>query len=130
MAYSKTTWATGDVIDAAKLNKIEDGIAANDAAIGGIAPYAAEGTEGDDDSITLNKKAGELYTAIAGNKLVKIEMSPAENVSLEHLVPVSALKVDNNGTVTYDFRLILADTAAYSVEDLSANDAVVLAKEA
>lgn len=30
MAYTKTTWATGDTITADKLNNMEDGIAAND----------------------------------------------------------------------------------------------------
>ena len=28
MSYTKTTWATGDVITAEKLNNIEDGVAA------------------------------------------------------------------------------------------------------
>ena len=36
MAYTKTTWANGDVITADKMNHAENGISANDAAISGI----------------------------------------------------------------------------------------------
>lgn len=34
MAYTKQTWATGDIVTQEKMNHIEDGIAANDTAIG------------------------------------------------------------------------------------------------
>ena len=37
MAYSKTTWETGDTITAALLNHAEDGIEANDQNIGTLA---------------------------------------------------------------------------------------------
>lgn len=51
MAYTPTEWATGDVITAQKLNKAENAIAANDAAIAAIpaglqlyGPYTAVGS--------------------------------------------------------------------------------------
>lgn len=44
MAYVKTTWATGDVVTAAKLNNMENGIAANDTAKAPLASPTFTGT--------------------------------------------------------------------------------------
>ena len=44
MSYTKTTWATGDVITAEKLNNAEDGIAANDTALAGKQATLVSGT--------------------------------------------------------------------------------------
>lgn len=50
MAYSKNTWNTGDVITKAKMDNIENGIAANDTAITGLKTSKqnalADGTNG------------------------------------------------------------------------------------
>lgn len=57
MAYSKTTWANGDVITAAKLNNMENGI---DGATSLIAAITIDG-----DDKTLDKTWQEIYDALA-----------------------------------------------------------------
>lgn len=56
MAYVKTTWETGDVITAAKLNNIEDGIAA----IKGVMPITISG----DETATLSATWQQINDAI------------------------------------------------------------------
>ena len=133
MAYSKTTWATGDVIDAAKLNNIEDGIAANDTAIAGLAPYAVEGTMGVDadenQTITLDKKAGECYTASAQGRSFKCTIALGENSTGEAIFYPCAVKNDNAGIVTYSFRIVSEYGVGFSVTGLAATDTVVLTAE-
>ena len=133
MAYSKNTWATGDVIDAAKLNNIEDGIAANDTAIAGLAPIAAEGTLGVDadenQTITLDKKAKELYDATASGCLAKVTATIAENTEAVYVGATEAVKVDAGGTVTYGFVFRPVGVGSFSVTGLSATDDVVLTKD-
>lgn len=55
MAYTKNTWASGDVVTSAKLNNIENGIASGGVLVVG---YTAEG-----DTITLNKTWNEINNA-------------------------------------------------------------------
>ena len=133
MAYSKTTWATGDVITAAKLNNIEDGVAANDTAIAGLAPFAMEDTLGvDGDSnqtITLNKKAGDLFAAIAAGRLCKVTAEVSEGVTCDYLGAAEAVKQDASGTVTYGFTFRPTGVGSFAVTGLSANDTVVLTIE-
>lgn len=133
MAYSKTTWANGDVIDAAKLNNLEDGVAANDAAIGGMSTLSCEGTPGEDgdsnETITLDKQSGEFYTAVSAGRSVKIFFDFGGGTTAEMTPPISATKVDSSGTEIYNFRIIADDGAVYSVQNLSATDIVVLTKE-
>lgn len=56
MAYSKTTWANGDVITAAKLNNMENGIA-------GAASVLALTMDG--DTFAFDKTWQEIHDAIA-----------------------------------------------------------------
>ena len=133
MAYSKTTWATGDVIDAAKLNKIEDGIAANDTAIGGLSPFSCEGTIGEDGdsnvTITVNKKASELYNAISAGKAIVVTIEIGTDHTAENVVPMIGVKDDDNGTVTYSFRFVNDTGIAFSASSLAGTDDVVLTAE-
>ena len=55
MAYVKQTWQTGDTVTSAKLNHMEDGIAAAD----GAALVVGSTTEG--DTVTLDKTWQEIF---------------------------------------------------------------------
>ena len=63
MSYTKTTWETGDVITAEKLNKIEDQVAANEEAIS---------SAGGDDSVFIvnieNNRFGNVYLLVKYSK--------------------------------------------------------------
>jgi len=68
MAYDKHTWVTDEIITAALLNNIEDGIEAVDAAVDGISiPDELPPTDG---SVTNAKVASGA--AIALNKLANV----------------------------------------------------------
>lgn len=63
MAYVKTTWQTGDVITAEKLNNMEGGIEAHDSIII-LGVYDA-------DTITFDISAADMFSAIeAGKKVI------------------------------------------------------------
>lgn len=78
MSYVKTTWETGDVITAEKLNKMEDGIeSAAGSSSGGatlVVTYSEEGTTG-----TLDKTWNEIKDAFPN---VVIEGSPIGATSI------------------------------------------------
>ena len=63
MSYDKTTWQTGDVITANKLNHIEDGIANG----GGV--VVVHVTE-ENDTFTLDKTWNELQELLSSGALV------------------------------------------------------------
>lgn len=87
MAYVKQTWQTGDTVTSAKLNHMEDGIAASD----GAALVVGSTTEG--NTITLDKTYAEI---LAGN-YIAVFVSPAPGASMRgHIVSVG----ENKGTLT------------------------------
>lgn len=88
MAYVKQTWQTGDTVTSAKLNHMEDGIAAaGDAAL--VVGSTVEGS-----TTTLNKTYAEI---LAGNYVAVI--IPDEGWSTRgHIVRVGEVK----GTLTVD----------------------------
>lgn len=59
MAYTKNTWASGDVVTSAKLNNIENGIAS-----GGVLVVNAIYDE-EEDVTTLDKTWAEIYASPA-----------------------------------------------------------------
>ena len=63
MSYDKTTWQTGDVITANKLNHIEDGIANGGGVV--VVHVTEEG-----DTFTLDKTWNELQELLASGALV------------------------------------------------------------
>lgn len=69
MAYEPTNWKTGDVVTSAKLNKLEQGVAA------GSGVLVVTATEDDDTGVlTLDKTASEIYGAMkSGGVLVDAE---------------------------------------------------------
>lgn len=89
MSYTPTQWATGDTITAEKLNKAENGIAANDAAIA---------------AIPAGLQLYGPYYASASNP-------SAASAGQQKIVPCNTLEDANGITVTYpatDAALLLA----------------------
>ena len=74
MSYTKTTWKTGDVITAEKLNKIEDQVAANEEAISSAG--------GDDSVFIVNIDAEDNSGTITATADKTREEMSAENLSL------------------------------------------------
>ena len=69
MSYSKQTWQTGDVVTSAKLNHMEDGIAA--AGGGGVLVVNVSVTEVDIDTVyTCDKTAGEMFAFLENGSLI------------------------------------------------------------
>lgn len=70
MAYTKKDWNTGDVIDEASMDNIENGIEANDTKNteqdGKIAENASKNTEQDSKISALEGKTGEATASKAG----------------------------------------------------------------
>ena len=62
MSYEKQTWQTGDVVTSAKLNHMEDGIAA-----GGGDVFVVHYDGG---TVTADKTFSEIYAAVNGGKTV------------------------------------------------------------
>lgn len=60
MAYEPTNWRTGDVVTSAKLNKLEQGVAAGG---GLIVNMTVTWGETDPESVVLDKTAGEIISA-------------------------------------------------------------------
>lgn len=76
MAYVKTTWETGDVITAAKLNNMEGGIeAASDAAF-----YVTFTVDG--ETATADKTMAEIEAAISAGKAVFCKMTGSQYIGV------------------------------------------------
>ena len=76
MAYTKHTWATGEVITAGRLNNMEDGIA--DA--GGVMVFSETHDE-QADLNTLDKTWQEIYDAMAQGKLCVRKLDTTGNIN-------------------------------------------------
>lgn len=68
MSYEKQTWQTGDVVTSAKLNHMEDGIAAGGGAL------VVNVTDG-----VCDKTAGEMLSAyLNGAVIIKMDLGPMQ----------------------------------------------------
>lgn len=74
MNYNKTTWDTGDIVTAEKLNNIEDGIAS---AGDGIFIVSVQG--GDNEPRALDKTYAEIVEAFNSGKTVVILQSQSSS---------------------------------------------------
>lgn len=75
MAYEKTTWAAGDVVTAAKLNNLENGVA-------NASVIILDGTQ-ENNTLKLNMTAGDLYTAIkSGHTIILREIDGSDDHEL------------------------------------------------
>lgn len=76
MSYVKQTWQTGDVVTSAKLNHMEDGIAAGGGAGGGVLIVNPDAQTG-----ALDKTWQEIYDAMQ-TSIVMLVIVDAENYSV------------------------------------------------
>lgn len=72
MAYEPTNWKTGDVVTSAKLNKLENGVAAASSGGGLLAVNVTESVEDGSAIYTMDKTAGELFEAGKSNFIVAL----------------------------------------------------------
>ena len=79
MSYNKTTWQTGDIVTAEKLNKLEDGVAdASEVFIIGLQ---------EDAPTTLDTTWKEIHDALISGKLVvRIEIDDEFNAVYSSIV--------------------------------------------
>lgn len=99
MSYTKREWATGNVVGAVDLNRMEQGI--EDASGGGVEPLIMTPTEVlRDEGVNLiltifNKTGGEVMEAFASGRPVYI--NTAVEGEPPHFESVIACKTDGNG---------------------------------
>lgn len=98
MAYTPTTWSSGDTITATKLNKIEQGIAG----VSGILVVTAtiDSTTG---FISLNKTWQEIHDALMAGENVNIVVSIENTVTICF---VDMVDVSNNIYSIHSFNAI------------------------
>lgn len=78
MAYEKTTWAAGDIVTAAKLNNLENGVAnASTIILNGIL---------ENDILKLNMTAGDLYMAIKSGHTIMLCNDESNNQEFLHTI--------------------------------------------
>lgn len=76
MSYNKTTWATGDIVTAEKLNNIESGIVNNNMYIVSIISNIDESTG--EETVTLDKTWQEIFDATQTGRLVRFMQASVE----------------------------------------------------
>lgn len=110
MAYTKTVWATGDIITADKLNNMEDGIEEHDPIILS-AEGTASGTNWDFvfDDITF----GDVVSAVQAGKTVRLMLSFGNNIDA---VTVTGCNILNNEKV-YGMDFSAGDVLMIEPED-------------
>lgn len=72
MTYTKNTWTTGDTVTAAKLNNMEDGIAA-----GGVMIVEVEGING---MLTADHTFAEIFEAMNGGTPVFLHIASEDDL--------------------------------------------------
>ena len=109
MAYTPTTWSSGDTITATKLNKIEQGIVG----VGGILGVTAtiDSTTG---FVTLNKTWQEIHDALIAGENVNIVAS-VENTVVIYFVDM--VDVSNNVYSIHSFNTM--DNVNFSTDSAS-----------
>lgn len=89
MSYTPTNWATGDVITAAKLNKLEQGVASGGVT---VVPYIAGGM---DEPTVIQMAASELLTACQNGVVFIKKVREAGTASLASCEVVSVASFYN-----------------------------------
>ena len=119
MAYIPTEWETGDVITAAKLNNIEDGIVANEEAIDSLEEEVASDIYEMEGIITVNQQfVPQGFTLTSGDvaeiplhKIVKMKSMISVGGQTDVIEMTGILSSHNLGTVVgsenYHFATVL-----------------------
>lgn len=80
MAYTPTNWQTGDKVTAAKLNKLENGLAEASEGTGGASFLIVHSVED-----TLDKTAGEIYAAMQTGLVIVVDGSHVDVLSSAYI---------------------------------------------
>ena len=88
MAYEKQTWATGDVVTAAKLNNMENGISG----AYGLVVNAI----GEESTLTLDATYEEIENAVNSGRYVAVKSVDSEDDGLYFFDAVSAFGFDSS----------------------------------
>ena len=97
MAYTKNTWANGDVVTSAKLNNMEQGI--YDASEGGRGVLLVTGTyHSEDDYWTIDKTVAEVAEAIESGMNVFLMLDGETE-----WMPISSWKHDEGDSAEVEF---------------------------
>ena len=78
------------------------------------------------DVASLDMDAGTLYAALAAGKAVKITTSLTETTTAETVMPISAVKITENGGDAYEFCSFNHEGVTFKSSLLGADDPVVL----
>lgn len=91
MAYTRTTWSTGDTITATKLNNIEQGIVNLDNASGGggggsssseLLVTVTKSTSGGSTTYTMDKTYAEIYNAFTAGTHVYVQYNSGDGQTI------------------------------------------------
>lgn len=103
MSYTPTTWAAGDTVTAAKLNKLEQGVASG----GGV--LVVTGTLSD-NTVTLDKTWQEITDALKAG-IVTVYLEEDEDTQGSEVV-ISCLHGVDYRVVTVSERIYIASSAS------------------
>ena len=109
MAYTPTTWASGDVVTAQKMNKLEQGVASGSCL---VVTATRSGS-----TWTLDKTAGEIYQAFTSGMTVLVTHTDnydGTDVYFHHIL-VQCWMVDGNT----DYRFYFSDFHDFTAESSS-----------
>ena len=106
MAYTPTTWATGDVITQEKLNNIEQGIV-----------QAVLGVGWNDDGSGLNKTWQEIRDAAAGGSVVVLNGANPMNDNVTYGILMSATSTNSVYRVQFLFGGSTSSFSCSSADD-------------
>lgn len=101
MAYTPTQWSTGDTITAAKLNKIEDGIA-----------NSGDGVIITDNGSALNKTFAEIYNLINSGTLcfIKYNVDGSQaNLDTDYFYNIKLLPIVTVYKYGTEYRVLASD---------------------
>lgn len=99
MAYSKTTWANGDVITATKLNNIETGVYTNDSNIGNLSNLTTTAKNNLVAAINEAAQSGGGGGVTVDSALSTSSTNPVQNKVITNALPASASI--SSGVISY-----------------------------
>lgn len=108
MAYTPTTWATGDIVTAEKLNKLEQGVEGAGGSLVATGTYrAATGAvSGADYEMSLNKTYAQIEAAMEAGQSVMIsvpESYPAVSYAVAGHYAIVSVECVNDVYYVYGF---------------------------
>lgn len=127
MSYEKQTWQTGDVVTSAKLNHMEDGIAAAGSGGGGgafIVNATIDDTDPENIVVTsIDKTAEDVYNAVQSGAVVVAHISLAFATNV-YVLPLSKyMPAADDDSHAYALFSAIDFAAYYSELELSGDEA-------